>query len=140
MSSQHNCWTYMCKENYQKGEKWKAKRQFKAFWKYIYWSCRSYLRIHSGMTRSLVSFDTVTFLQVGEAKKGEKKWCCSTWTEHIDEIVLQQWLLLNYRKPVFYSMFYWADRSGIICTAYTPVEEWCGNGGNHLAGLSDLGK
>lgn len=83
MFSQHNCWTCMCKESYQEGEKWKAKRQFKAFWKYIYWSYRSYPRIHSGMTTSLVLLDTVTFLQVEEENKGDEKRWCITWTEHI---------------------------------------------------------
>lgn len=69
MCSQHNCWTCMCKGSYQEGEKWKTKRQSKAFWKYLYLSCRSYPRINSGRPRSLMWLDTVTFLQVEEEKK-----------------------------------------------------------------------
>lgn len=140
MCSQHNCWTCICKETYQEGEKWKEKRQFKAFRKYIKWSCSRYLGINDGMNRSLMLFDTqLYFLQIGGKKKREKKRNCIIWNEHTEEMRLQQWVLLDNRKPGSLSMlFYWVDKSSIICAAYTPVWDWCGNGVGDVAELSRL--
>lgn len=127
MCSQHNCWTCMCKESYQEREKWKAKGQFQAFWKDIYWSCRSYLRIHSGMTRSLVLFDAQLHFYKWKKKREKKMLYHLEWTHRWNRIITMD--SAEQKAWVFFGMFYWVDKSSIICAAYTPVWDWCGNGG-----------